>query len=92
MGVAESPYLDYKQETYGDSANDRSEFLANISSFANTLGDDLVIGVAEAKGLPTSLDPLHRRLRRREAARLEQLALSGLEPRISNLRISFRAD
>jgi predicted HTH transcriptional regulator len=67
MGVVESPYLDYKQETYGDTGNDRSEFLADISSFANTLGGDLVIGVAEANGLPTALI-LHRRLRCREAA------------------------
>ena len=27
MGAAESPYLDYKQETYGDSDGERSEFL-----------------------------------------------------------------
>jgi predicted HTH transcriptional regulator len=51
MGVNESPYLDYKQESYGDAGNDRSEFLADISSFANTLGGDLVIGVAETNGL-----------------------------------------
>jgi predicted HTH transcriptional regulator len=68
MGVAESPYLDYKQEIYGDAGNDRSEFLADISSFANTLGGDLVVGVSEAKGLPTGPDTLHGRLRRRKAA------------------------
>ena len=41
MGVTESVYLDYKQETYGDAGNDRSEFLADISSFANTLGGEI---------------------------------------------------
>jgi hypothetical protein len=46
MGVGESPYLDYKQESYGDAGNDRSEFLADISSFANTLGGDLVTTLA----------------------------------------------
>jgi hypothetical protein len=86
MGVIESPYLDYKQETYGDTGNDRSEFLADISSFANTLGGDLVIGVAEANGLPTVLMPFIGDCDA-EKRRLEQIALSGLEPRIGNMRI-----
>ena len=86
MGVAESPYLDYKQDTYGNSGNDRSEFLADISSFANTLGGDLVIGVAEVNGLPTALAPFAGDCDA-EKRRLEQIALSGLEPRISNLRV-----
>jgi Putative DNA-binding domain len=85
-GLAESPYLDYKQETYGDAGNDRSEFLADISSFANTLGGDLVIGVAEANGLPTALAPFAGDCDA-EKRRLEQIALSGLEPRIPNLQI-----
>jgi hypothetical protein len=86
MRVAESLYLDYKQETYGDTDKDRSEFLADISSFANTLGGDLVIGVAEAKGSPTGLTPFTGDCDA-EKRRLEQIALTGLEPRISNLRI-----
>jgi hypothetical protein len=86
MRVAESPYLDYKQETYGGADNDRSEFLADISSFANTLGGDLVIGVAEVNGLPTALTPFGGDCDA-EKRRLEQIVLSGLEPRIPNLRI-----
>jgi hypothetical protein len=86
IGVTESPYLDYKQETYGDAGSDRSEFLADISSFANTLGGDLVIGVAETNGLPTSLIPFAGDCDA-EKRRLEQLAISGVEPRISNLRV-----
>jgi len=86
MGVAESPYLDYKEETYGDAGNDRSEFLADISSFANTLGGDLIIGVSEANGLATALTPFSGDCDA-EKRRLEQIALSGLEPRIANLQI-----
>jgi hypothetical protein len=86
MGVAESPYLDYKQETYGDAGADRSEFLADISSFANTLGGDLVVGIAEENGLPIALTPFVGDCDA-EKRRLEQIALSGLEPRIPNLRI-----
>src|SRR5580692_6908285 len=86
MGVPESSYLDYKQATYGDAGNDRSEFLADISSFANTLGGDVVIGVAEKNGVPTALTPFTGDCDA-EKRRLEQIALTGLEPRISNLRI-----
>jgi hypothetical protein len=86
MGVTESPYLDYKQETYGDGGSDRSEFLADISSFANTLGGDLLIGISEVNGLPTALTPFTGDYEA-EKRRLEQIALSGLEPRISNLQI-----
>jgi hypothetical protein len=85
-GIGESPYIDYKQESYGDGGDDRSEFLADVSSFANTLGGDLIIGVAEAKGLPTALRPLMGDCDA-EMRRLEQIALTGLEPRIRNLRI-----
>ena len=81
-----SRYLDYKQETYGDAGADRSEFLADVSSFANTLGGDLVIGVAEKKGLPTALTPFMGD-GDSEKRRLEQIALSGLEPRIPNFQI-----
>jgi hypothetical protein len=86
MGVAESQYLDYKQETYGDAGNDRSEFLADISSFANTLGGDLVMGVAEVGGQPTAVTPFTGDCDA-EKRRLGQIALSGLEPRIPNLQI-----
>src|SRR6266700_4111897 len=86
MGVAESLYLDYKKETYGESGNDRSEFLADISSFANTLGGDLLIGLTEKNGQPIGLNPFRGDVDA-EKRRLEQIALSGLEPRIPNLQI-----
>jgi Putative DNA-binding domain len=49
----ESVYIDYKESTYGPSGDQHREFLADISSFANTVGGDLVIGMTEASGIPT---------------------------------------
>jgi hypothetical protein len=43
---------DYKRDIYGNSENDKREFLADVSSFANTIGGDIVIGIDEASGLP----------------------------------------
>ncbi len=85
-GVPESPIIDYKRETYGNTDSDKREFLADVSSFANTIGGDIVIGVDESNGLPTAIAPLTCDIDA-ETRRLESIALTGLEPRIANLRI-----
>ena len=56
-GVPESPLIDYKRDTYGNTEGDKREFLADISSFANTMGGDIIIGVDEANGLPAAITP-----------------------------------
>jgi predicted HTH transcriptional regulator len=85
-GVPESPVLDYKRETYGNSDNDKREFLADVSSFANTPGGDILIGIDESEGIPKSIEPLSGNMDA-EIRRLESISLAGLEPRISNLRV-----
>lgn len=85
-GVPESPSIDYKRDTYGNSGDDKREFLADVSSFANTIGGDIVIGIDEASGLPTAVKPLTGDIDA-EVRRLESIALSGIEPRLTNLRI-----
>jgi hypothetical protein len=81
-GAAESRTIDYKRETYGP--NDNSEFLADASSFANTAGGDIVIGVAAKQGVPTGLVPLTIDLDK-EQLRFEECARTGLEPRLPKL-------
>jgi hypothetical protein len=44
-GAAESRIIDYKRTTYGSAHSDYSELLADISSFANMAGGDLILGV-----------------------------------------------
>jgi schlafen family protein len=48
-GVPESRTLEYKRELPGGTDSDRKEFLADVSSFANAVGGDLVYGVKRAK-------------------------------------------
>jgi predicted HTH transcriptional regulator len=83
-GTAESLWIEYKQQTYGNTDEARAEFLADISSFANSSGGDLVIGIEEKGGVPTMLMPFAGNADD-ELLRLDQMAQSGLQPRISKL-------
>jgi hypothetical protein len=85
-GVPEGILVDYKREMYGRSDADAKEFLKDVSSFANTAGGHLIIGVDEAAGTPTRITPLHGDSDQ-DLQRLENLSRDGLEPRISGLRI-----
>lgn len=85
-GVPESQTIEYKRETYGNSEGDKREFLADIASFANTIGGDIVIGIDKSNGLPTAITPITGDTDA-EVRRLESIALTGIEPRLTNLRI-----
>jgi hypothetical protein len=83
-GAAESRTIDYKRTMYGNAHADYSEFLADTSSFANTSGGDLVLGMEATNGIPTAITPLTFPMDA-EILRLEQVARGGLQPRIANI-------
>ena len=85
-GAPETRTIDYKQTTYGNQHTDYSEYLADVSSFANTSGGDLVIGMAAANGIPTAITALGIPMDP-EILQLEQMARGGLQPRIANLAL-----
>lgn len=81
-GVAERKTLDYKQQLPGGSDAEKREFLADVSSFANTAGGDLIFGVTEVGGLPTGIPGVQIGDPDKEVLRLESIIRDGLEPRI----------
>jgi hypothetical protein len=85
--VPEGPRIEYKRDTYGGSDGDKREALKDISSFANTEGGHLLIGVEEENGVPTAFTGLSGVDVDQEILRLEQLARSGIEPRILGIRM-----
>ncbi|OGA37533.1 MAG: hypothetical protein A3G80_01650 [Betaproteobacteria bacterium RIFCSPLOWO2_12_FULL_62_13b] len=85
-GAAEARDIEYKSATYGGNDDARAEFLADVSSLANTVGGDLIIGMAANNGIPTALAPLMTDIEK-ECLRLDSMARDGLEPRIPNLQI-----
>jgi hypothetical protein len=84
--VAEGIVVDYKRDAYGRSDDDKREFLKDISSFANTIGGHIVVGMDEVEGLPSGLVGLEGDLDA-EMQRLENLLRDCLEPRIVGLRM-----
>ena len=85
-GVPEGVLVDYKRDAYGRADADIREFLKDISSFANTAGGHLIVGMDETGGIPTAIKALTGNADH-ELQRLESIARDGLEPRIAGLRM-----
>jgi hypothetical protein len=81
-GVAEGRTIEYKRELPGGTDADKKEFLADVSSFANTSGGDLVFGIEGERGLPIGIAGFQSADSDLEIRRLESIMASGLDPRI----------
>src|SRR5260370_13983943 len=80
--VSEGRTIDYKRELPGNSDGDKKEFLADVSSFANTSGGDLVFGIDEDQGLPTQIPGFESADLDLEVRRLDSILASRLAPRV----------
>jgi predicted HTH transcriptional regulator len=93
-GVPEGRSLDYKEQPPGRTDEAHRDFLADVASFANTLGGHMLFGISEqrangqATGIPAALVGLSCNIGA-EALRLESTIRDGIEPRIHGIR--FRA-
>jgi Putative DNA-binding domain len=85
-GVAEGILFDYKSELYGASDSEKKEFLKDVSSFANTAGGHIIIGMVEDAGVPTGVIGMQGDLDL-EKQRLESLLRDRMEPRIVGIRM-----
>lgn len=86
-GVREGREVDYKLELPGSTDQDKKEFLADVSSFANTVGGRLYLGIREDNLLPIELTGLSIADQDTEILRLENLLRHGLEPRLPGINI-----
>jgi hypothetical protein len=78
----EGKTFDYKRDLYGGNDEAKRELLKDVSSFANTEGGDLLVGVDEDKGLPTGIPGVTVPDVDKEKLRLDEIIRRGLEPRI----------
>jgi hypothetical protein len=87
-GVAEGRTIEYKRELPGNSDPDKKEFLADASSFANTVGGDLIFGMEEEGGVPTSINGIQTPDLDAAIQRIENILRTGISPR---MRYELRA-
>jgi hypothetical protein len=80
--VPESKHLDYKLQV-DLSKEQRESVLADLSSFANADGGDLVVGVASSEGLPINIVGVPVVDFDQWRNRLEQILELGVSPRIN---------
>lgn len=85
--ATESVHLDFKRESFGNADADKKEYLKDISSFANTLGGHLLIGVEEKEGVASRIRPLDDIDVDSELLRLENIARTAIEPAIVGVRM-----
>ena len=91
--VIESKSIEYKLTLPGNSEGDKKEFLADISSFANASGGDIVYGIREKKeagkntGEPEEIIGLGDINVDKEKGRIENIIRDGIEPRINGISI-----
>lgn len=81
-GPPEGKTLEYKKDITIDTESDKKEFLADVSSFANTLGGQLVYGVREDGGLPVELKPMIVDDMDSLKLKIDGIIASGIKPRL----------
>lgn len=80
--VLEGKTIEYKQQLPDSSDSNRKEFLADISSFANASGGDLIFGITEEKGSPKNINGMEIEDIDSEIRKYENIIRDGIEPRI----------
>ena len=90
--VLERRTLEYKSALPDNSDSSKKEFLADVSSFANALGGDLIFGITEqgtalSNELGVAVTDIDA-----EIARLNSMIRDGISPRIQPDIISIPAD
>jgi hypothetical protein len=87
--VIESTTLEYKQDLPGNGDNDKKEFLADVSSFANARGGDMIYGISpkvdragKKTGEPLSVAAITGTTADEAKLRLESMIREGIAPRL----------
>jgi hypothetical protein len=80
--VPESRTIEYKQALPSNSDSDKKEFLADVTSFANSVGGYLIYGIAEDNGIAREVLGVEVDNIDLEVRRLDSMLISGIYPRM----------
>lgn len=87
--VSEKKTIEYKQLLKIDADKERKEFLADVSSFANASGGDLIFGISEKDGIPQDLLGIEIGNKDDDLLKLENIIRDGIEPRLPSIDIRY---
>jgi hypothetical protein len=85
--VIENKKIEYKWTLPGTSRAEKIEFLADVSSFSNASGGDIIYGVKAEAGVPKLLSGIDLDNIDAEKLRIDSMIQSGISPRIPGYRI-----
>ena len=85
--VPESRTIEYKESIAVGTDGEKKEFLADVSSFSNASGGDLLFGIKAEDGIPIEIPGLKIINEDKEKLRLENLIRDGVEPRIPGIQM-----
>ncbi len=81
-GVPEGTSIEYKRDLPGESDSDKKEFLADVSSFANTSGGFIIYGLREDAGLPKEITPLVIEDTDAYVRKIDEMIRMSIQPRM----------
>src|SRR4051812_5591664 len=81
-GDEERRTMDFKRDLPGNADKDKNELRADVTSFANASGGDLIFGVDEARGVATAVPGLPGVDADAEIRRIEAVIQSSIDPRV----------
>lgn len=81
-GDEERRTLDFKRDLPGNTDKDKNELRADVTSFANAGGGDLIFGVDEAGGVATAVPGLPGVDADAEIRRIEAVIQTSIDPRV----------
>jgi hypothetical protein len=83
--VSERKNIEYKLTLPENKYDSKKEFLADVSSFANTMGGHLIYGIKEENGIPIEVSGISNNDFDSEILRLENLLRDGIQPRVQGI-------
>lgn len=90
--VLEKRTLEYKAQLPDNSDGAKKEFLADVSSLANSIGGDLIFGIKETGGVIEQNYGMVINNADAEIARLENIIREGISPRVSAEIVSVQVE
>jgi hypothetical protein len=83
--VSEKKAIEYKVSLPDNKYESKKEFLADVSSLANSGGGHLLFGIQEEDGIPVALPGIVNKDLDGQILRLENLLRDGIQPRIHGI-------